>query len=214
MRGMKRFLGVELLDLLSSEFDGVVHRREDRIQDLGDAVPVDRRAGERLAETCVGDAASMASRRSVALGYCLDAAPRRRRGAASTPPHAIAASRTNKDAPRSREPGCQRGRRDAGHKPSGQKSATISGSRSGDSHLFTARTVSISEGHFRRNAAMSSSVRTMPVLPSTTTTAHDSLRANEACSRISARNWSDSRRQKVDPQCRPHPTRTHHSARW
>ena len=50
--------------------------------------------------------------------------------------------------------------RDAGDAPNGQKSATISGSRSGDSHLFTARTVSRSAGHFRRNAAMSSSVRT------------------------------------------------------
>ena len=39
---------------------------------------------------------------------------------------------------------------------------------------------------------------TMPVLPSTTTTtAHDSRNANDACSRISARNWSDSSSSKT-----------------
>ena len=104
--------------------------------------------------------------------------------------------------------------RNAGSLPSGQKSATISGSRSGDSHLFTAKTVSICDGHFLRKDAMSSSVLTMPVLPSTTTTtAHDSLNANDACSRISERNWSDSLSSNSRPPVSTtSKTRPHHSA--
>ena len=107
---------VELLDLLPSEFNRVVHGREDRIQDLGDAV------------ACVGGRVD---------------------GVAAT-----ASLSTLRRGPWMAEHG--RG----SPRPSGQKSATISGSRSGDSHLFTARTVSRSDGHFRRNAVMSSSVRT------------------------------------------------------
>mmetsp|Transcript_19666 Transcript_19666/g.58268 ORF Transcript_19666/g.58268 Transcript_19666/m.58268 type:complete len:275 (-) Transcript_19666:483-1307(-) len=101
--------------------------------------------------------------------------------------------------------------------PRGQKSATISGSRSADSHLLTASTVARSSaGHDRRKSAMSSSVRIMPARPSTTTThAHASRSAMDACSRISSRNAEDSSSSNSRPPVSTtSKTRPHHSARW